>query len=180
LDAGAFHEKRAHGYRLIRWRDEVPQEYLADLAHLVHLAHLTHLETLAYTDSPAGGAEFGPPEPERMRRHLDALLQQGRVTFGAAMVHEATGRVVACTAIAGEQGLDWHASEQLTVVDPAHRGHRLGILLKIANLRALLAEMPGVRAVDTCNVDADRHMIAINEALGFRPLYAFQNWQTDI
>lgn len=46
-----------------------------------------------------------------------------------------------------------------------HRGHRLGLAVKVANLRQL---GPSHSCVTTWNAAANRPMIAINEALGFQ------------
>ena len=70
-----------------------------------------------------------------------------------------------------------HAWQFLTVVDPAHRGHRLGLAVKLANLRYALGHEPALRVIDTWNAAANRHMIAINEALGFRPVDVWSKWQ---
>ena len=56
-----------------------------------------------------------------------------------------------------------------TLVDRPHRGHRLGLAVKVANLQALQAShtADGRRLV-TWNAEVNDHMIAINERLGFR------------
>ena len=50
--------------------------------------------------------------------------------------HDATGRLVAWTTIDFGATPDWHAFQQITIVDPDHRGHRLGVLVKVENLRS--------------------------------------------
>ena len=50
-----------------------------------------------------------------------------------------------------------------------HRGHRLGMLVKILNIRRLLTEYPNVERIVTFNAAENDHMLAINVALGFRP-----------
>ena len=57
-----------------------------------------------------------------------------------------------------------------TLVEPAHRGHRLGMATKVANLRWVLAEEPDRDRVYTMNAEVNDNMIAINEALGFKPV----------
>lgn len=49
-----------------------------------------------------------------------------------------------------------------------HRGHRLGLRLKLAMLDWLRGERPDVRYADTWNVPGNAPMIAINDALGCR------------
>ena len=57
-----------------------------------------------------------------------------------------------------------------TLVLPAHRGHRLGLATKVENLRRVQAAEPGRSALYTWNAEVNRHMVAVNEALGFRPV----------
>ena len=48
----------------------------------------------------------------------------------------------------------------------AHRGHRLGLRMKLAMLEWLRAERRDVEVIDTWNVPGNAPMIAINDALG--------------
>ena len=58
-----------------------------------------------------------------------------------------------------------------------HRGHRLGMLVKIANLRAYEDRRPGERRINTWNAQENEHMLAINVALGFEPVGVAAVWQ---
>ena len=82
--------------------------------------------------------------------------------------HDATGHLVAWTAIVFDAGLREQALQQITIVDPAHRGHRLGLLVKIDSLWHTLEHEPAFRVLDTWNAAENSYMIAINEKLGFR------------
>jgi hypothetical protein len=55
-----------------------------------------------------------------------------------------------------------------TLVVGAHRGHRLGLAIKVANHRALAERFPELEWVVTGNADVNAHMNAINDRLGFR------------
>jgi len=64
-----------------------------------------------------------------------------------------------------------HRGHQLdTSVLAAHRGHRLGLLLKISMLRWLAEEEPQLQFLDTWNAVSNDHMISVNEALGYEPI----------
>ena len=52
----------------------------------------------------------------------------------------------------------------------AHRGHRLGLLLKAEMLRWLAEAEPQVTSIDTWNAESNDHMIAVNERLRYRAL----------
>jgi hypothetical protein len=53
-----------------------------------------------------------------------------------------------------------------TAVVRAHRGHRLGLRLKVEMLRVLRDRERGIRQIDTWNALSNSHMIAVNDALG--------------
>ena len=57
-----------------------------------------------------------------------------------------------------------------TVVRREHRGHRLGLLLKVAMMELLAQTEPQVRRLITSNTETNEHMIAINTRLGYRVL----------
>ena len=63
-----------------------------------------------------------------------------------------------------------------TLVLREHRGHRLGALMKAAVLRELAAGFPAVRRISTYNSDSNTPMVAVNEALGFRPAGQLSTW----
>jgi RimJ/RimL family protein N-acetyltransferase len=49
-----------------------------------------------------------------------------------------------------------------------HRGHRLGLFLKIAMLRWLAEQEPQLRYLETWNAASNAHMIRVNEILGYQ------------
>jgi hypothetical protein len=52
----------------------------------------------------------------------------------------------------------------------AHRGHRLGLLLKVAMNLWLRDAQPQLTEISTWNAESNDHMIAVNEAIGYRVL----------
>ena len=79
------------------------------------------------------------------------------------------GEVVAYTELSVPTDGKPQAYQWGTLVDPAHRGRRLGLAVKVANHRLLQERMPGLEEVLTFNAEVNDHMIAVNEALGFVP-----------
>ena len=57
-----------------------------------------------------------------------------------------------------------------TLVERAHRGHALGLALKVRNTRLVQERFPGRQAVRTWNAESNAPMVAVNELLGFRPV----------
>ncbi len=164
---------KADGYRVVVWTNPHPAEYVDDLAYL---------DGRLSIDAPRGDLQLEPErvDAERLRRNEAANMARERVGYHAGAIHEESGRMVAWTAISKDRSLSWHAFQQITIVDPGHRGHRLGALIKVENLRHFRSAQPGVRVVDTFNATENAYMISINERMGFRPLYAFQDWQRDL
>jgi RimJ/RimL family protein N-acetyltransferase len=68
----------------------------------------------------------------------------------------------------------------VTAVVPAHRGHRLGLLVKIAMLELLAEREPAIRRIYTGNAGSNAHMIAINEQLGYHISAVHRAWELDL
>ncbi|WP_328342468.1 GNAT family N-acetyltransferase [Micromonospora sp. NBC_00421] len=173
--AGLLAEARAAaaGYRTVRWRDHPPEEYVADVADL---------EGRLMTDAPLGDLEWEPQrvDTEWIRGMERALDARGVRRYSVGAVHEASGRLIAWSLLSLAANTTRHAWQQITIVDPAHRGHRLGLLCKAENLEHTLGYEPELEVIDTYNAAANTHMIAINEQLGFRPAAGSTEWQLTI
>ena len=64
-----------------------------------------------------------------------------------------------------------------TLVRREHRGHRLGVAVKVANVRLLQRERPDITRLTTYNAEVNSHMIGVNEAIGFRPVARLGDFQ---
>ncbi|TCB99047.1 GNAT family N-acetyltransferase [Micromonospora zingiberis] len=161
---------RAGDYRMVTWSGSVAEEYVADLARL---------EGRLLIDAPTGDLtiEAEKMSADRFREIERIQVARRRRQYHAGAVHEQTGRMVAWTMIDMGPSDTWHAQQEITIVDPEHRGHRLGLLVKIENLRQALAVEPELQAIDTWNAAVNDHMISINEQLGFRARDAWTCWQ---
>jgi GNAT superfamily N-acetyltransferase len=163
----------AAGYRLVRWTDEAPAELLDDIGYL---------DSRLNEDAPTGDLAVEPDKVDaaRVRAAEETLRLRRRTTFHTGAVHEDSGRLVAWTMIASENDTDWHAWQNITIVDPDHRGHGLGLTIKNHNLRYARTARPGLRAIDTSNAEENEHMIRINRAMGFRPVDRWTQWQLTV
>ncbi|RKN39067.1 GNAT family N-acetyltransferase [Micromonospora endolithica] len=164
---------RADGYRVVGWHGRVPDEYVADVARL---------EGRILTDAPMGDLDMEPEkvDDERIRGIEAALTARGRRVYHHGAVDPATGALVAWTMLDVGGSAPWHAWQATTIVDPDHRGHRLGLIVKIENLRYALAREPRLTAIDTWNAAVNDYMININERMGFRAVDAWTDWQLDL
>lgn len=164
---------RADGYSVVQWQATTPEEFIDDIAAL---------DSSFLDEAPLGDLAWEPEkvDADRVRRSDAARNAHGARKYNTGLRHDATGHVVAWSALVMFSTVPWHAWQGITLVDPRHRGHRLGVLSKVINFRYLLANEPEVRAIDTWNAAVNTHMIAINEAMGFRAVDAWANWQRDV
>ena len=161
----------ATGYRIVTWRDRVPDEHVEEFARL---------EARMSTDAPLGELDYEAEawDAGRVRQLEDRRARMRRHAWCAAAVAP-DGGLAGQTAIVLAADDDSLGMQGETIVDPRHRGHRLGLLLKIANLRQLLRDRPGVRSIWTWNADTNAHMVAVNERLGYRPAGWLAGYQRD-
>jgi GNAT superfamily N-acetyltransferase len=163
----------ADGYETVQWVGRCADDIVDDLAGLT--GRMT-------TDAPMGELDWEPEawDRARYREAEDRTSRLGRRWVTTAARHVASGRIVAYTDIGWSPQVMSTAFQWMTIVAPEHRGRRLGMLIKAANLRALLREMPGLERVITWNAESNAQMIAINDALGFRPRMRFGQWQLQV
>ena len=152
-------------YEIVAWEGPAGDEMLADLCRL---------RELMYTDTPAGGMTV--PESkwsvERMRASDEERLLSNRM-FRTVVRHMPTGTVVGLNELMLDRSNPEAFVDQWdTVVLPEHRGKRLGMAVKAANLVALKEAEPTATSTITWNAEENRHMLAVNEALGFYSILA--------
>ncbi len=149
-------------YSLRSWVGPVPDDLVQSFAELV---------ALLMVEAPTGELEREPEsaDVDALRRSEELLRDQGRTVFNTVAV-DADGVVVAYTNLGISAPDPGNAFQWGTLVRRADRGHRLGMAVKVANLRLLSEhEVPAVR-MHTWNAGVNDHMIGINERLGFRPV----------
>ncbi len=161
------------GYRVAQWADRAPDDVVDGLAYLLHRMVL---------DAPMGEMDYEPEtwDAARYRDSEDSARRRSRTRFTTVVVHEASGEVAGLTEIAlhlshPEVGHQWN-----TIVDPRHRGNRLGMVLKSWNHRLVADEVPTLRWLNTWNATSNTFMIDVNEALGFRVAEKWTEWQLEL
>jgi GNAT superfamily N-acetyltransferase len=164
---------KADGYSVVQWQEGVPDDYVDDIAAL---------DSSFLGEAPMGDLEWEPEkvDADRIRKVEATRRSYGVREYNTGLRHDATDRIVAWSALSRRRTVPWHAMQTITLVDPRHRGHRLGIVSKVENLRLMLRHEPAVRVIDTWNAAVNTHMIAINEAMGFRPVDAWAEWQMNL
>jgi len=142
------------------------------------LPSLCALRNQLAVDAPTGDIDYeAEAETPEVYLERDARLrEQGRVRLTTVAL-DGAGQVVGYTDLSISLDEPGHAHQWGTMVHRDHRGHRLGMAIKVRNLQALQVAHPGVEMVHTGNADVNAHMIAINEALGFRAVEALPEFQ---
>jgi GNAT superfamily N-acetyltransferase len=173
LRAEVTRARDAAAYRVLTFEAPWPGEYLEDQCALFQCMS---------TDEPHGDDEHEEEvwDAERVRDN-EALHAARRSRCVVAVAeHRASGRLVACTELLLSEGVTDQAWQLLTVVHPDHRGHRLGLAVKLANLDALGRAQPRVRTIVTGNAAVNAPMIAVNDMMGFEVAGAGHFWQKDL
>ena len=151
----------AGDYELQRFDGYTPDDLLPALAEL----------TAAINDAPFDDLEWEDEvySPERVRAYERAQIESGYRVRRIVARHRPTGELAGHTVTVVDEEDPANAEQHDTSVVRAHRGHRLGLLLKTEMLGWLADEEPQVERVFTNNAESNRHMIAVNERLGYRP-----------
>jgi GNAT superfamily N-acetyltransferase len=148
-------------YEIISWIGRTPEELMETMARI---------DSTILAEVPLGELEL---EPETIDAELKRAKQDRTEAMGLKVVqtvarHRGTGEVVANTCVfIHDDGEFPDAYQGITIVDRDHRGHRLGLLLKIENLRLVRENFPHIRAIWTDNADVNAPMIDINVTLGY-------------
>ncbi len=107
---------------------------------------------------------------DRLRAYDDASLARGLRLYRVWARRRDTGEVAGHTVVAVERDRPAIGEQHDTTVLAKHRGHRLGLLLKADMMRWLREAEPALETITTDNAESNRHMIAVNERLGYRVL----------
>ena len=157
-------------YHLHQWIGRTPDRWLDDMALLF---------TRMSTDAPNAGLE--EPEDVWTRQRLidyEDRAEAGPKTVVVSVVeHLSTGCLVGMTELGVPIEPHRPVFQNDTIVLKEHRGHRLGMLMKAANIRLLQSAAPGHPSIMTFNAEENRHMLDVNEAVGFEPMGYAGAWK---
>lgn len=149
-------------YRIATFSDPLPDALLPSACHVTNQL---------LVDAPHGDIEWEAQQqtPQTWREYDDVLAGAGNRRF-------ITVALDACDSVVAYSGLTVYRNDLLnvhqgaTLVLSEHRGHRLGIAVKAANLRQLQQLLPDAARVWTSNDETNRHMTSINQLMGFTPV----------
>lgn len=147
-------------FQVHQWSGRTPDRWLDDMALLF---------TRMSTDAPKAGLE----EPEDIWTRQRLIDYEDRVEAGpktcvvSVVEHLPSARLAGMTELGVPAEPDRPVFQNDTIVLKEHRGHRLGMLLKVANIQNLQSTAPGHPSIITFNAEENRHMLDVNEAVGF-------------
>lgn len=152
-------------YALRSWTGPVPQDLLQAWAEM---------EASLTTEAPTGDlqVEAQVADAAAVREGEQLLAAQGRTAYRAVALAP-DGAAVGYTEVVTTVHEPGRAYQWGTLVHGDHRGHRLGLALKVAALRRLQSEVSPAGPVDhvlTWNAESNTHMVGVNERLGFVPV----------
>ncbi len=147
-------------YRIESHDGMPPDEWLAGLALL---------NRRMSTEAPMGALDLEEEDwdEQRVRRREQSALDAGRRVQSSVAREAGSGRLVGFTQLAVSAETPTLAYQGATLVLREHRGHRIGMRLKAANVRALQAGLPEVSSIRTWNAEENEPMLAVNRELGF-------------
>lgn len=147
-------------YRIRTWCDVVPDDLVPGYCRL---------NAMFFEQAPMGDLEVEAEtwDVDRVRRRERHNARTGRHDVYAGAV-AADGTLVGVTDVAVDEHAPQWGLQSGTIVAPEHRGHRLGLTVKLANHRQVRERFPGCRVLVTGNADVNAPMNAINDALGYR------------
>jgi RimJ/RimL family protein N-acetyltransferase len=150
----------AHGYELLRIGGPMPDELVPAFLEA----------TAAINDAPRDELDMEDEvfTAERNRGYERAQLASGFRVYRILARHQASGEIAGVTSVTVDGETPTLGHQQDTSVVRAHRGHRLGLLLKSDMVRWLTDAEPRLETVDTFNAESNDHMVAVNERLGYR------------
>ncbi len=151
------------------WSGATPADWLDDVALL---------KTVMSTAVPSGELTVSETvwTADEVRARDERQVRRGRVLLTVVAEHRPTGRLVGLTEIEVPAD-DRPAFQEDTLVLPDHRGHALGLRLKLRNLQELRRHAPATTVLLTFNAEENRPMLAVNEAMGFRAIAHEGSWE---
>jgi hypothetical protein len=106
------------------------------------------------------------------------VTRLGLRNHAIAARHDGTGELAALTMVGLDPGVPSWGIQEITAVSRPHRGHRLGLRVKLAMLDLLATAEPQLEHIVTNNGEANNRMLAINDALGYRVIGSpADSWQ---
>ena len=162
----------AAAYELVRVPGRMPDELMTPFLAAV----------AAINDAPRDALEYEDEvfSPERTREFEDAQEAGGHRLYRVLARVRGADEFGGVTAVSVDGETSTHGHQLDTSVVRAHRGHRLGLLLKSDMMRWMAEEEPRLEYLDTFNAESNDHMVGVNERLGYRVMARELQYQDSV
>jgi mycothiol synthase len=162
---------KAADFELGLWLNEYPEDEVEAICKFLGVMN----------DAPRGDLQIedGTIKPEDLREGETSMNARGIERWVLYARHK-SGELAGFTETYFDPENPENLGQGNTGVVPKYRGHSLGKWLKAAMIQKVLAERPVVKRIRTGNADSNAPMLAINNALGFKPYIAETVWQIEI
>lgn len=160
-------------YEPVWWTGRTPDAYVDAYAYAV---------SRLSTDIPSGDLELEEEvwDAARIRAREDRVEPTGQQWAIAAVVHHPTGRIVAFNELVVAPDRSKPTENYGTIVVTEHRGNLLGTVVKCLGLLKWHDIAPESPCVFTFNAEENRHMLDVNERVGFVPRFWEGVWQKSL
>lgn len=115
--------------------------------------------------------------PETMREWERITRERGQEHRLALVIEESTGASAAFTDVFFDPRVPSVIHQGGTATIPEHRGKGIGKWIKARMAQRLVADLPEARYIRTGNAGTNEAMLAINVAMGFKPVWESVIWQ---
>ncbi|HEY5154813.1 MAG TPA: hypothetical protein VIJ47_08770, partial [Acidimicrobiales bacterium] len=161
-------ERKASGYSLVSWCGDAPADHPDQVAAVL----------AAIADAPRPAAMAAEAwDGARVVADDARHRAQGLVVHTVAARHDDSGRLAALTQVCVDPQVAGWAFQLITAVERPHRGHNLGLLVKVAMHASLTRPPAQLRRIMTTNGGTNQHMLAVNQELGYRTTDTFTAWE---
>jgi GNAT superfamily N-acetyltransferase len=162
----------ATAYRLERLSPPYSEQLLSELVDV----------TAAINDAPMGDLTFEDEffDLARLKDLETARGGRGERVYRVVARHAETGEIGGHTEVLVNPARPQFGVQADTAVARTHRGHRLGLLLKIDMLRWLAEAEPQLTIIETWNQADNDYMIRVNEKLGYRINRVFDTYELNL
>jgi GNAT superfamily N-acetyltransferase len=150
----------ASAYSLVSWDGVPPEDVLDKYARVTTAMNTAPIGDMRWNDEVA--------DADRLRAWGRAITERGDDPWVVCGRHDESGEFAGLTEVLHLNRWPGHAWQENTAVDPAHRGHGLGLWMKATMLQRILTDRPDIRFIETWNAAENEHMLRVNRRLGFR------------